>query len=141
MSGTAVSISFPQYFHYNGILLICYYWDFSFFTGVNFTARSRPFAILPVTRSESSTIILAASLCSVVSWLALCCLVCCWFKKSKSRSTLIYFFFGMKRLGKMPSCITYIFFFPQREIFMNLSNILNHMEPNCSIHTVEIRIA
>ncbi|XP_070370876.1 fibrocystin isoform X2 [Equus asinus] len=53
--------------------------------GVNFTARSRPFAILPVTRSESSTIILAASLCSVVSWLALCCLVCCWFKKSKSR--------------------------------------------------------
>ncbi|CAK6446893.1 unnamed protein product [Pipistrellus nathusii] len=53
--------------------------------GVNFTTRSRPFAILPVTRSEKSTIILSASLCSVVSWLALCCLVCCWFKKSKSR--------------------------------------------------------
>ncbi|KAF5929810.1 hypothetical protein HPG69_002535 [Diceros bicornis minor] len=53
--------------------------------GANFTARSRPFAILPVTMSERSTIILAASTCSVVSWLALCCLVCCWFKKSKSR--------------------------------------------------------
>ncbi|XP_014387933.1 PREDICTED: fibrocystin [Myotis brandtii] len=53
--------------------------------GTNFTTRSRPFAILPVTRSEKSTIILSASLCSVVSWLALCCLVCCWFKKSKSR--------------------------------------------------------
>ncbi|KAI5941136.1 Fibrocystin [Manis javanica] len=53
--------------------------------GTNFTARSRPFAILPMMRSERSTIILAASLCSVVSWLALCCLVCCWFKKNKSR--------------------------------------------------------
>ncbi|KAF4013472.1 hypothetical protein G4228_005036 [Cervus hanglu yarkandensis] len=53
--------------------------------GVNFTARSRPFAVLPVTPSERSTIIMAASLCSGVSWLALCCLVCCWFKKSKTR--------------------------------------------------------
>ncbi|XP_074189167.1 fibrocystin isoform X5 [Rhinolophus sinicus] len=53
--------------------------------GVNFTARSRPFAVFPVTGSERSTIILSASLCSVVSWLALCCLVCCWFKKNKSR--------------------------------------------------------
>ncbi|XP_024413827.2 fibrocystin isoform X2 [Desmodus rotundus] len=53
--------------------------------GTNFTARSRPFAILPVTRSERSAVILSASLCSVVSWLTLCCLVCCWFKKSKSR--------------------------------------------------------
>nr|KAF6507232.1 PKHD1 ciliary IPT domain containing fibrocystin/polyductin [Rousettus aegyptiacus] len=53
--------------------------------GANFTARSRPFAVLPVTRSERSTIILAVSLCSMVSWLALCCLVCCWFKKNKSR--------------------------------------------------------
>ncbi|XP_059034219.1 fibrocystin isoform X8 [Mustela lutreola] len=53
--------------------------------GVNFTARSRSFTVLPVRRSEKSTIILAASLCSVASWLALCCLVCCWLKKSKSR--------------------------------------------------------
>ncbi|KAM5286797.1 fibrocystin isoform 2-T3 [Hipposideros larvatus] len=53
--------------------------------GANFTARSRPFAVFPVTRSEKSTIILAASLSSVASWLALCCLVCCWFKKNKSR--------------------------------------------------------
>ncbi|XP_066215311.1 fibrocystin isoform X2 [Saccopteryx leptura] len=53
--------------------------------GTNFTARSRPFAILPMTRSEKSTIILSASLCSVASWLALCCLVCCWFMKSKSK--------------------------------------------------------
>ncbi|XP_059794508.1 fibrocystin isoform X18 [Balaenoptera ricei] len=53
--------------------------------GVNFTARSRLFAVLPATPSERPTIILAASLCSGVSWLALCCLVCCWFKKSKSR--------------------------------------------------------
>ncbi|XP_037698842.1 fibrocystin isoform X3 [Choloepus didactylus] len=55
--------------------------------GANFTARSKPFAIFPVTRTETSTVILAASLCSAVSWLALCCLVCCWFKKSKSRKT------------------------------------------------------
>ncbi|XP_074253987.1 fibrocystin isoform X5 [Saimiri boliviensis] len=53
--------------------------------GVNFTARSKPFAILPVTRKEKSTIILAASLSSVVSWLALSCLVCCWLKRSKNR--------------------------------------------------------
>lgn len=53
--------------------------------GVNFTARSRPFAVLAATPSERSTMLLAASLCSVVSWLALCCLVCCWFKKSKNR--------------------------------------------------------
>ncbi|XP_022437810.1 fibrocystin isoform X5 [Delphinapterus leucas] len=53
--------------------------------GANFTARSRLFAVLPATPSERPTIILAASLCSGVSWLALCCLVCCWFKKSKSR--------------------------------------------------------
>ncbi|KAM8778543.1 fibrocystin isoform 2-T2 [Rhynchonycteris naso] len=53
--------------------------------GTNFTARSRPFAILPVTRSERLTIILSASLCSVASWLALCCLVCCWFMKSKRK--------------------------------------------------------
>ncbi|KAM7135910.1 fibrocystin isoform 3-T3 [Molossus nigricans] len=57
--------------------------------GTNFTARSRPFAIFPVTRSERSTIILSASLSSAVSWLALCCLVCCWFKKSKSRKIKI----------------------------------------------------
>ncbi|XP_008063420.1 fibrocystin-like [Carlito syrichta] len=53
--------------------------------GANFTARSRSFAVLPMIRKEKSTLILAASLCSVVSWLALSCLVCCWFKKSKSR--------------------------------------------------------
>ncbi|XP_023383464.1 fibrocystin-like [Pteropus vampyrus] len=53
--------------------------------GANFTARSRSFAVLPATRSERSTIILAVSLCSMVSWLALCCLVCCWFKRNKSR--------------------------------------------------------
>ncbi|XP_009449721.4 fibrocystin isoform X5 [Pan troglodytes] len=53
--------------------------------GVNFTARSKPFAVLPVTRKEKSTIILAASLSSVASWLALSCLVCCWLKRSKSR--------------------------------------------------------
>ncbi|XP_058518216.1 fibrocystin [Ochotona princeps] len=55
--------------------------------GVNFTARSRKFAVLPVTMKETSTIILAASLCSVASWLALSCLVCCWFKKNKNRKT------------------------------------------------------
>ncbi|XP_044243103.2 fibrocystin isoform X2 [Ursus arctos] len=53
--------------------------------GANFTARSRSFTVSPAARSEKSTIILAASLCSVASWLALCCLVCGWFKKSKSR--------------------------------------------------------
>ncbi|XP_047651580.1 fibrocystin isoform X2 [Phacochoerus africanus] len=53
--------------------------------GANFTARSRSFAVLPATPSEKSTIILAAFLCSGVSWMALCCLICCWFKKSKSR--------------------------------------------------------
>ncbi|XP_031997014.1 fibrocystin [Hylobates moloch] len=55
--------------------------------GVNFTARSKPFAVLPVTRKEKSTIILAACLSSVASWLALSCLVCCWLKRSKSRKT------------------------------------------------------
>ncbi|XP_008823437.1 fibrocystin [Nannospalax galili] len=53
--------------------------------GTNFTARSKSFAVLPVTRKERSTIILAMSLCSVVSWLGLSCLVCCWFKKNKTR--------------------------------------------------------
>ncbi|KAM6185543.1 LOW QUALITY PROTEIN: fibrocystin [Rhynchocyon petersi] len=57
--------------------------------GVNFTARSRAFAVLPMTRSERSAVILAASLCSMISWLALCCLVCCWFKKSKSKGKKI----------------------------------------------------
>ncbi|XP_003404487.2 fibrocystin [Loxodonta africana] len=55
--------------------------------GVNFTARSRSFAVLPGAGPERSAVILAASLCSAVSWLALCCLVCCWFKKSKSKKT------------------------------------------------------
>ncbi|XP_075410184.1 fibrocystin [Tenrec ecaudatus] len=55
--------------------------------GVNLTARSRSFAVLPVTQSERSAILLSAALCSAVSWLALCCLVCCWFRKSKSRKT------------------------------------------------------
>ncbi|XP_072688783.1 fibrocystin [Canis lupus baileyi] len=53
--------------------------------GANFTARSRSFTVLPAAPSEKSSIILAVSLCSVASWLALCCLVCCWFRKSKSR--------------------------------------------------------
>uniref|UniRef100_A0A452TCK8 PKHD1 ciliary IPT domain containing fibrocystin/polyductin n=1 Tax=Ursus maritimus TaxID=29073 RepID=A0A452TCK8_URSMA len=53
--------------------------------GANFTARSRSFTVSPAARSEKSTIVLAASLCSVASWLALCCLVFGWFKKSKSR--------------------------------------------------------
>ncbi|XP_047413699.1 fibrocystin isoform X2 [Sciurus carolinensis] len=53
--------------------------------GANFTARSRPFAVLPVTGKERSTIMISASLCSVVSWLALSCLVCCWLKKNKNR--------------------------------------------------------
>uniref|UniRef100_H0XDH1 Fibrocystin n=1 Tax=Otolemur garnettii TaxID=30611 RepID=H0XDH1_OTOGA len=53
-------------------------------TGANFTARSRPFAVLPVTRREKSTVILAVSVSSAVSWLALSCLLCCWFKKNKS---------------------------------------------------------
>ncbi|XP_051008909.1 LOW QUALITY PROTEIN: fibrocystin [Acomys russatus] len=53
--------------------------------GTNFTARSKTFAVLPVASKERSTIILALSLCSMVSWLALSCLVCCWFKKSKNR--------------------------------------------------------
>ncbi|KAG3289625.1 PKHD1, fibrocystin/polyductin [Ictidomys tridecemlineatus] len=55
--------------------------------GANFTARSRPFDVLPVTGKERSTILMATSLCSVVSWLALICLVCCWLKKSKNRKT------------------------------------------------------
>ncbi|XP_051060248.1 fibrocystin [Phodopus roborovskii] len=53
--------------------------------GANFTARSNTFAVLPGAHKERSTIILALSLCSVVSWLALSCLICCWFKKSKNR--------------------------------------------------------
>ncbi|KAL1771938.1 fibrocystin isoform X1 [Sigmodon hispidus] len=53
--------------------------------GVNFTARSKTFAVLPVAHTERSTIILALSLCSVVSWMVLSCLICCWFKKSKNR--------------------------------------------------------
>ncbi|XP_004674090.1 PREDICTED: fibrocystin [Condylura cristata] len=52
--------------------------------GANFTARSRSFAVSPIMKMEPSTLILAASLSSVVSWLALCCLVCCWLKRSKS---------------------------------------------------------
>ncbi|KAF0885311.1 PKHD1 protein, partial [Crocuta crocuta] len=55
--------------------------------GANFTARSKSFVVSPATMSEKSTIILGASLYSLASWLALCCLVCCWFKKSKSRKT------------------------------------------------------
>ncbi|XP_006882176.1 PREDICTED: fibrocystin-like [Elephantulus edwardii] len=55
--------------------------------GVNFTVRSRSFAVLPVLMSERSAVILGASLCSVVSWLALGCLICCWFKKGKSKKT------------------------------------------------------
>ncbi|XP_004869101.1 fibrocystin isoform X3 [Heterocephalus glaber] len=55
--------------------------------GANFTARSKSFAVLPETGKERSTVILAASLCSVVSWLALSCLVCCWFNRSKHRKT------------------------------------------------------
>uniref|UniRef100_A0A8C2VLV7 Fibrocystin n=1 Tax=Chinchilla lanigera TaxID=34839 RepID=A0A8C2VLV7_CHILA len=66
-------------------------WNFIFTVtsppGANFTARSRSFAVLPETGKERSTIILAASLCSVVSWLALSCLVCCWFKRSKHKKT------------------------------------------------------
>ncbi|XP_073938075.1 fibrocystin isoform X2 [Castor canadensis] len=61
-------------------------WHFTF-TVTSPPARSRSFAVLPVTGKERSTMILAASLCSVVSWLALSCLVCCWFKKSKNRKT------------------------------------------------------
>ncbi|XP_055461671.1 fibrocystin, partial [Psammomys obesus] len=53
--------------------------------GTNLTARSKTFAVLPAVSKERSTITLALSLCSVVSWLALSCLVCCWFKKSKNR--------------------------------------------------------
>ncbi|XP_028622467.1 fibrocystin [Grammomys surdaster] len=53
--------------------------------GTNLTARSNTFAVLPVASKERSTIILALSLCSVASWVALSCLVCCWFKKSKTR--------------------------------------------------------
>ncbi|XP_008765159.2 fibrocystin [Rattus norvegicus] len=53
--------------------------------GTNLTARSKTFAVLPVAGKERSTIILALSLCSVASWVALSCLICCWFKKSKTR--------------------------------------------------------
>ncbi|XP_029395138.1 fibrocystin isoform X13 [Mus pahari] len=53
--------------------------------GTNFTARSKAFAVLPVASKERSTIILALSLCSVTSWVALSCLVCCWLKKNKTR--------------------------------------------------------
>ncbi|KAG8511981.1 Fibrocystin [Galemys pyrenaicus] len=52
--------------------------------GANFTARSRPFVVSPVMKMEPSTLLLAACLSSVVSWLVLCCLVCCWLKRSKS---------------------------------------------------------
>ncbi|KAM6181769.1 fibrocystin [Erethizon dorsatum] len=66
-------------------------WNFIFTVtsppGANFTARSRSFAVLPETGREKSTMVLAASLCSVISWLALSCLVCCWFKRSKHRKT------------------------------------------------------
>ncbi|XP_063089186.1 fibrocystin isoform X2 [Cavia porcellus] len=66
-------------------------WSFIFTVtsppGANFTARSKSFAVFPETRKERSTIILATSMGSVVSWLALSCLVCCWFKRSKHRKT------------------------------------------------------
>ncbi|XP_054992667.1 fibrocystin [Sorex araneus] len=51
----------------------------------NFTVRSKPFAVSPVMKTEKTTVVLAVSLCSGVSWLALCCLVCCWLKRNRSR--------------------------------------------------------
>ncbi|XP_049621181.1 fibrocystin [Suncus etruscus] len=51
----------------------------------NFTVKSKPFAVSPVIKTEKTTVILAITLCSVFSWLALCCLVCCWLKRNKSR--------------------------------------------------------
>lgn len=78
-------------FHNLAVLISGSNWHFIFTVtsppGVNFTARSQSFAVLPVTKKEKSTIILAASLSSVASWLALSCLVCCWLKRSKSRKT------------------------------------------------------
>ncbi|KAM5256479.1 fibrocystin [Ctenodactylus gundi] len=55
--------------------------------GANFTARSRPFAVRPAVGRALSPLLLATALCSVVSWLALSCLLCCWFKRSKNRKT------------------------------------------------------
>ncbi|XP_055986612.1 fibrocystin [Sorex fumeus] len=51
----------------------------------NFTVRSQPFSVSPVIKTEKTTVILAVSLCSGVSWLALCCLVCCWLRRNRSR--------------------------------------------------------
>ncbi|XP_048203494.1 fibrocystin [Perognathus longimembris pacificus] len=55
--------------------------------GVNLTARSRPFAVLPAAGKERWAAVLAASLGSAVSWLALSCLLCCWLRKSRHRKT------------------------------------------------------
>ncbi|XP_029395132.1 fibrocystin isoform X6 [Mus pahari] len=64
--------------------------------GTNFTARSKAFAVLPVASKERSTIILALSLCSVTSWVALSCLVCCWLKKNKTRNMRMKVMQGMQ---------------------------------------------
>ncbi|XP_038628903.1 fibrocystin [Tachyglossus aculeatus] len=53
--------------------------------GANLTARSRPFVVLPVEERHKSTIIMATVLCSAASWIALCFLVLCWSKKSKTK--------------------------------------------------------
>ncbi|XP_036624228.1 fibrocystin [Trichosurus vulpecula] len=55
--------------------------------GANFTVRSEPFAVFPVNMGEKSTILMALILCSASSWVALCFLVFCWFKKRKIKKT------------------------------------------------------
>ncbi|XP_043861087.1 fibrocystin [Dromiciops gliroides] len=55
--------------------------------GAKFTVQSGPFAVFPVNMGEKSTILMALVLCSVASWIALCFLVFCWFKKSKIKKT------------------------------------------------------
>ncbi|XP_027694239.1 fibrocystin-like isoform X2 [Vombatus ursinus] len=55
--------------------------------GAKFTVRSEPFAVFPVNMGEKSTILMALILCSAASWVALCFLVFCWFKKRKLKKT------------------------------------------------------
>ncbi|KAM8998944.1 fibrocystin isoform 1-T1 [Sarcophilus harrisii] len=55
--------------------------------GAKFTARSGPFTVFPVNKGEKSTILMTLVLCSAFSWVALCFLVFCWFKKRKIKKT------------------------------------------------------
>ncbi|XP_072498533.1 fibrocystin isoform X3 [Notamacropus eugenii] len=57
--------------------------------GAKFMVRSEPFAVFPVNIGEKSTILMALVLCSAASWVAVCFLVFCWFKKRKVKKIKI----------------------------------------------------